>query len=83
MSAAAAWSNFGYLAGDNTVNGWHEPCPGLAVDQRWYDPPQAPATASAFPCQGPCGVLWRTPAPAALLEHDERCLTCAGPPALP
>ena len=72
-----------YLAGDNTVNGWHDPRSGLAVNQRWHDPPQAPATASALLCQGPCGVLWRTPAPAALLEHDEHCLTCAGPLALP
>lgn len=72
-----------YLAGDDTVNGWREPRSGVAVNQRWYDASHDPATASALLCQGPCGVLWRTPDPAALLEHDEHCLTCAGPLARP
>lgn len=72
-----------YLAGDNTVNGWHEPRSGVAVNQRRSAPPYDPAAASALLCQGPCGVLWRTPDPAVLLEHDEHCLTCAGPLAVP
>lgn len=72
-----------YLAGDDTVNGWREPRSGVAVNQRWYVPPRDPATASALLCQGPCGVLWRTPDPAALLDHGEHCLTCAGPLAFP
>jgi anti-anti-sigma regulatory factor len=71
-----------YLADDDTVNGWRDPATGVAVNQRRFDP-RSEAHASALLCQGSCGVLWRTPDPAALLAHDERCLTCAGPLAHP
>jgi anti-anti-sigma regulatory factor len=71
-----------YLAGDDTVNGWHDPISGVAVNQRRFDP-RSEAHASALLCQGSCGVLWRTPDPAVLLEHDEHCLTCAGSLARP
>ena len=71
-----------YLARDDTVNGWRDPTTGVAVNQRRFDP-RSEAHASALLCQGPCGVLWRTPDSAALLDHDEHCLTCAGPLALP
>src|ERR1700754_4576166 len=62
-----------YLAGDDTVNGWRDPRSGRAVTQR-RSAPGMPAHGSAVLCQGACGVLWRTPDPAALLEHDEHCL---------
>ena len=72
-----------YLAHDDTVNGWREPHSGLAVNQRRQNPADAPATAAGVLCQGSCGVLWLAPDPTALLMHDEHCLTCAGPLALP
>lgn len=81
-SAPGAASIEVYLDGHGTVNGWRNPDTGLAVNQRRIDRGEHPPTASSLPCQGACGVVWLAPAAQRLIEHDERCLTCAGPLAL-
>lgn len=67
-----------YVDQRGAINGWRHPSLGLAINQRRLAPGAEPATAEALACQGACGVLWRAPAAARLLEHGERCLTCAG-----
>jgi anti-anti-sigma factor len=71
-----------YLDRRGAVNGWWHADSGLAVNQRQLAAGAEPATAPALACQGPCGLLWTAPAAARLLDHDERCLTCAGALAL-
>jgi anti-anti-sigma factor len=71
-----------YVDGRGAVNGWRDPETGLAINQRRIDGGEYPPTASRVPCQGACGVVWLAPAAERLIEHDERCLTCAGPLAL-
>ncbi|MDA0167331.1 STAS domain-containing protein [Solirubrobacter ginsenosidimutans] len=68
-----------YLDDEGAVNGWRNPDTGLAINQRRVDRGEYPLTASNVPCQGNCGVVWLAPAAERLIEHDERCLTCAGP----
>jgi anti-sigma B factor antagonist len=67
-----------YLDARGKVNGWREPSSGLAINQRRLDPDASSAPAAAVACQGACGLVWRAPAAARLVEHDERGLTCAG-----
>ena len=81
-SAPGATSVEVYLDGFGAVNGWRSPNTGLAINQRRIDPGDAPPTGSKVPCLGACGVVWLAPAANRLVEHDERCLTCAGPLAL-
>jgi anti-sigma B factor antagonist len=68
-----------YLDADGAVNGWWDPQTGLAVNQRRLDAVAVPAVDAAVVCQGECGVVWLAPAARELADHDERCLTCAGP----
>ena len=67
-----------YLDRSGAVNGWRDPRSGLAINQRRLEPGSMPTTSSDLACAGPCGVVWRAPAPERLTEHQERCLTCAG-----
>ena len=68
-----------YLDAGGALNGWRDPRSGLAINQRRLEHGESPATYSDLACHGPCGVVWLAPAAARLAEHDERCLTCAGP----
>jgi anti-anti-sigma regulatory factor len=71
-----------YLDSHGAVNGWRNPHTGLAINQRRINRDEHTRTAVDVPCQGACGVVWLAPAAEQLIEHDERCLTCAGPLAL-
>ena len=68
-----------YLDDAGAVNGWREAHSGMAINQRCLDGGGHRETYSELACHGPCGVVWRAPAADRLLEHAERCLTCAGP----
>ncbi len=68
-----------YVDAAGALNGWYDPASSLAINQRRLDSTDVPSSDAALRCQGRCGIVWRTPAPAALIEHGERCLTCAGP----
>lgn len=68
-----------YLDAAGAVNGWRDARTGMAINQRRLPDGTHPATYSELACHGPCGVVWRAPAADRLLEHAERCLTCAGP----
>lgn len=68
-----------YLDEEGAINGWWDPISGLAVNQRHLHPGRLPSRGVPMVCQGRCGLVWQAPAAALLVEHDERCLTCAGP----
>jgi anti-anti-sigma factor len=68
-----------YLDRDGGVNGWRDAESGVAINQRRLPAGAEPATAVPLACRGTCGVTWQAPAESALIDHDERCLTCAGP----
>lgn len=68
-----------YVDHAGEVNGWWDRATGMAVNQRHLDRAAPPATGEPMACQGDCGLVWQAPAAARLQEHDERCLTCAGP----
>lgn len=72
-----------YLDGRGAVNGWREPKSGVAINQRRLATGPVRVDGVPVACQGPCGVVWRVPAPTEMARHDEHCLTCAGPLAFP
>jgi anti-anti-sigma factor len=71
-----------YTDGYGAINGWRDPSSSLAINQRRFDRVDSPAIGTDLRCHGPCGVVWRAPAAVLLIEHAERCLTCAGALAL-
>ncbi|MDA0169519.1 STAS domain-containing protein [Solirubrobacter taibaiensis] len=72
-----------YLDHRGTINGWWLTGSRLAINQRHLDTvDDEPETAPALACQGLCELLWQAPAAAHVLDHEERCLTCAGALAL-
>ncbi len=71
-----------YLDRRGAINGWWHRDSGLAINQRRLAADADPESAAGLACQGPCGLVWRAPAAAELLDHDEHCLTCAGDLAL-
>ena len=68
-----------YLDAGGEVNGWYDHDRNLAINQRRLASGAPPSSGAALACQGACGIVWQSPAPEAMLSHDERCLTCAGP----
>ncbi|MDA0169527.1 STAS domain-containing protein [Solirubrobacter taibaiensis] len=68
-----------YFDRQGTVNGWRHADSGMSINQRRLPPGVERATAVPLACQGSCGVTWQAPAARQLIEHDEHCLTCAGP----
>lgn len=68
-----------YVDECNKVNGWRDIVTGLAVNQRRLPAGLAPREGAPMVCQGRCGITWQAPAAALLADHDEHCLTCAGP----
>ncbi|MDA0183657.1 hypothetical protein OJ997_25335 [Solirubrobacter phytolaccae] len=68
-----------YLDAIGSLNGWYDHTSGLAINQRRLSDADMPDPDAGLRCQGRCGLVWRTPAPAELVAHDEHCLTCAGP----
>ena len=69
-----------YLDQHGAVNGWWHTSSRLAINQRHLDAIDGePETATgALVCQGLCGLFWQAPAAAQVIDHHERCLTCAG-----
>lgn len=68
-----------YLDREGAVNGWRHAASGISINQRQLPPGAKPDTAAPLTCRGSCRVTWMAPAALQLTEHDERCLTCAGP----
>ncbi|MDA0169525.1 anti-sigma factor antagonist [Solirubrobacter taibaiensis] len=68
-----------YLDHQGAVNGWWHTASRVAVNQRHLTSiDAAPTTAAGLACQGACELIWQAPAAVHVLDHDERCLTCAG-----
>ncbi|MDA0136612.1 STAS domain-containing protein [Solirubrobacter deserti] len=74
---AQTWVDL-FLDERDRLNGWYEAQAGMAINQRLAEADTTPETGAPVACQGECGVVWQAAAPARLLEHHERCLTCAG-----
>lgn len=68
-----------YVDHRGAVNGWRDVVSGLAVNQRQLGIGGLPRAGVPMVCQGRCQMTWQAPAAARLIEHGERCLTCAGP----
>ncbi|MDA0184384.1 STAS domain-containing protein [Solirubrobacter phytolaccae] len=69
-----------YLDHQGAVNGWWHTDSRVAVNQRHLTTTGTEQErARALACQGTCELLWQAPAAAQVLDHHERCLTCAGP----
>ena len=68
-----------YIDHRGTLNGWSHPDSGLAINQRRLEAEPSSREGAALAGRGDCGVVWQAAVPAVLIEHGERCLTCAGP----